>query len=471
MKANYDSLFKVFIKANKIKNVSVSLFSSNKILWTKSYGKLPSSEKISQETLFSIQSVTKPITSTLAMIAVQENLIDLDTSINEYLPDFTVNSVFEDNPAEKITIRHLLSCTAGFTHEAPIGNNYDASFQSNKEHWQSITETWLKYPVGLSYSYSNLGFDLLAQIIEKMSGISYSDFCKTKIFRPLKMPLTTVDVKEILSNKNRVIGKSFGFKSLPTITPMIGAGGVYSCVQDLTKFVQLHLRNGRTAEKEILEPKFLQEMYKPVLVDNYALGVSIIDEGESYALNHNGEGFGFGASIKWYPEYDIGCVILSNKENSSILYDFISTILTQHTKDESLIQLKNHDIMNPLCKIRNNITSVSKKEIVSDFFESLEQLDKSNWDKYRGSYHYIMGGGFEFKWYAKIAKYFGFRIPKISVVERDNLYLNVFDGNSYEEKRLYQIKKDLFFTIDGECLNFTKEKPRYRSIQIHKVSN
>ena len=61
------------------------------------------------------------------MIAVQEGLVSLDTPIVCYIKDFSVNSKFEEEPEKKITLRHLLSHRAGFTHEAPIGNNYQPS--------------------------------------------------------------------------------------------------------------------------------------------------------------------------------------------------------------------------------------------------------------------------------------------------------------------------------------------------------
>ena len=80
---------------------------------------------VTADTPFSIQSMTKSFTAVAVLLAVQDGLLDLDAPISTYLPDFTVNSIFDERPQDLITLRMLLSHTAGFTHEAPVGNNYD----------------------------------------------------------------------------------------------------------------------------------------------------------------------------------------------------------------------------------------------------------------------------------------------------------------------------------------------------------
>ncbi len=106
------------------------------------------------------------MTAAAIMLAVQRGLLDLDKPIAAYLPDFTVNSRFEAKPQAKMTLRHLLSHRAGFTHEAPIGNNDDLSFPSFEAHVRSISDTWLRFPVGDRFRYSNLGVDLAGFILQ-----------------------------------------------------------------------------------------------------------------------------------------------------------------------------------------------------------------------------------------------------------------------------------------------------------------
>jgi CubicO group peptidase (beta-lactamase class C family) len=96
------------------------------VLWAAAFGvkKVWSAEPVTTETMFNVQSISKLYTATAAMLAVQDGLVELDVPITTYLPEFTVWSKFEAHPERRITLRHLLSHTAGFTHEAPVGNNY-----------------------------------------------------------------------------------------------------------------------------------------------------------------------------------------------------------------------------------------------------------------------------------------------------------------------------------------------------------
>ena len=114
------------MQKNKIPGAAVALVDRDRILWAAGFGYTDTDkrEPVNPETIFSIQSMSKTFTAVL--FAVQDGLLDLDAPITTYLPEFMVQSRFEGHPEQKITLWHLLSHTAGFTHEAPVGNNFDA---------------------------------------------------------------------------------------------------------------------------------------------------------------------------------------------------------------------------------------------------------------------------------------------------------------------------------------------------------
>ena len=468
---NYQILMKRLLEENKIEGASVALFDDRKVLWSAGFGFIDSDERqsVNTQTIFSIQSMSKTFTATAVMIAVQEGLLDLDKPITEYLPDFTISSCFENNPEKKITLRLMLGCTAGFTHEAPVGNNFNASFASHEEHYRSISSTWLKFPVGTQYSYSNLGFDLAAHIIDKVSGMAFSEYLDEKIFRPLSMSSTTVNAKRILENPNRAIGNVFGMKQLPAIVPMIGAGGVYTSAEELARFVQFHLGFGKYGEKQILKTEHLIDMYKPLINEDYALGIAVVNEDSTYAFNHNGGGFGFGSSMKWYPDYHIGCVILTNSEYSSVVYETVSKILHDYIKKGAARRDTDTARFNPITYFKmikkthsGTMDSSTKPQCPGD------SIYHSDWDKYTGTYNIDMEGGFELTWYAKIAKLVGFKMPKVKVYEKNKgLYLDYSEGGSYVgEQRLIEYRPGLFFTTGGEALDFRNERKTYRNIEL-----
>jgi CubicO group peptidase (beta-lactamase class C family) len=109
-----------------IPGAAVSLIYKGKAVWTEGFGVTDriAGRPVNTRTIFSIQSTTKNITATAILLAVQKGILNLDRPITTYLPGFSVNSRFESAPQEKMTLRLLLSHTAGFTHEAPIGNNF-----------------------------------------------------------------------------------------------------------------------------------------------------------------------------------------------------------------------------------------------------------------------------------------------------------------------------------------------------------
>jgi CubicO group peptidase (beta-lactamase class C family) len=130
----------------EIPGLSVAIVDRDGILWTAGFGHTDFDQEmpVTPDTLFFICSMSKTFTATAVMCAVQDGLIELDEPIITYVPDFKVNSRFEDNPQNKITLRHLLNHTSGLAHEAPVGNAREPSHATLEEHIKSISDTWLR---------------------------------------------------------------------------------------------------------------------------------------------------------------------------------------------------------------------------------------------------------------------------------------------------------------------------------------
>src|SRR5204863_27204 len=133
------------------------------VVWAEGFGFTDRSgkRKVTADTLFSLQSVTKPYTATAFMTTAGAKWFGLDEPLARAVPGFRVHSPWGGAEAEQVTFRHLLAHWAGLCHEAPVGNNYgdwDCTFD---EHVRSIEGTWLKCRVGERFRYSNLGYDLV----------------------------------------------------------------------------------------------------------------------------------------------------------------------------------------------------------------------------------------------------------------------------------------------------------------------
>jgi CubicO group peptidase (beta-lactamase class C family) len=454
----------------KVPGLSIALVDREGLIWTAGFGHTDYDLKtpVTPDTIFSIQSMSKTFTATLVMLAVQEGLVDLDTPITEYLPDFKVKSRFEENPQDKMTLRHLLSHTAGFVHEAPVGNNYERKFPSYEAHIQSISDTWLKFPVGAKYSYSNLGIDLAAYIIQVKSGRSFAEYMKAKLLDPLGMPNSSVDVEFIRQHPNRAIGHTPHIERETLEMPMIGAGGVYTSATDLARFVQFHLNWGKVKGHSVLSKELIESMstsspglcigvnpHHIVSAERYP---SIdVNDTNSCQLAHGGGGFGFLTSMSWYPEYGMGLLILTNSTNHNSQWELLKS-LSDELMVKKLIERK-YSAENQAWKtiIVENKYHPEYQKPDSDTFTRY----KKEWKKYTGTYKYLTD--WNLYTYARVALALGYPNPWNQVkVHKENGFL---EANG---ERLDEHLPGVFFTDDGDCLDFSGPSPLWKGRRIKK---
>jgi CubicO group peptidase (beta-lactamase class C family) len=331
-----------WIKERDVPGVAVAVVDDKQILWQGVYGYTSRAKEkpITPRTLFSIQSMSKSFTALAVLMAVQDGLLDVDRPITEYLPEFTVHSRFEENPERKMTLRHLLSHRAGFTHEAPLGGNYDSRPHAFAEHVLSISDTWLRYPVGYRYSYSNIGIDLAGYILEKKSGMPFAQFLRDKVFGPLGMNDSTVDIDAILKAEDRAMGNAAATLKvpggIPVEVPMVPAGGVYTNILDMARYLMFHLNMGRLGEAQILRRDLVEAMHTVQFPEKherfgYGLGIASNHFGPEVYLSHGGGGYGFITFMAMYPGLKLGVVSLTNMEGSSVeggrIVDLINKII------------------------------------------------------------------------------------------------------------------------------------------------
>lgn len=268
LKANIPKI----MEKDSIPGVSVAVVNDKKILWFSSYGFTDKTKKrqITDETLFSIQSMSKNFTALAVLMAVQDGLLDLDTPIKRYLPKFTVHSPYDEQPQDKITLRHLLSHRAGFTHEAPVGNNFEDRPHPFQEHIES-----------------------------------------------------TSDMSRIKKNRKRAIGHLSDGNSPPVYIPMIPAGGLYTNGVEMANFLRFHINSGVYEGQRLIKKNILDQMYSvafPLLNQEFGYGFCLWKEmiGNTYQYYHAGAGYRFTSGMVIYPELKLGVVILTNSENHGL---------------------------------------------------------------------------------------------------------------------------------------------------------
>jgi CubicO group peptidase (beta-lactamase class C family) len=506
--------------SDDVPGAAVCLLYQGRPVWVEGLGitDAESRRRVGSSTVFSIQSTSKNFTATAIMLAVQSGLLDLDKPITDYPVEFTVQSRFEAMPQRKMTLRLLLSHRAGFTHEAPVGNNFDPAFPDFETHIRSITGTWLRYHVGERYRYSNLGVDLAGYILQQVAGKPFAACLKSLIFDPLQMVDSTVATDVYARRSDRAIGHENGYAAVPLKTPLIPSGGIYTSARDAANYLAFHLGRGQFDGKTVLEESLWREMHSFSLGGDYGLGVIRTDlrygDTPIRVLNHKGGGFGFGCVCNYCPEAELGWMAMFNRPTAAA-YQFgaalLDGLLTRRygarrarlsVQDLSAIEpqqsqlaqftgsyigrdfygeirLENGKLgiraasaFTPLrftSPIDVFVAGPEGEAVTYRYFPAIQAEpahlecaigensldyndgpdepagpDSAAWDAITGQYHIDQWG--------KPAQQF--------VVHRKNGYLYLGDW------RLIEFKPNLFFTADGEAVDFRRPEPTWRNIRL-----
>lgn len=457
------------MEQENIPGLAIAVVDDQKILWAEGFGFTDTDRRapVTPDTIFGIQSTSKLFTAVGVMRAVQDGLLDLDVPITTYLPNFTVNSIFEEHPERKITLRHLLSHTAGFTHEAPVGNNWDADATSFEAHINSISDTWLRFPVGTGYAYSNLGIDLAGYILQTVTGQPFADYQRDQLFQPLGMGNSSFDMAVIGVNPNRAIGHVEFSPVVPLAMPFIPSGGMYASANDMARFIQFQLNQGVADGRSVLSPKLLDEMLTvqfPVRGqrEGYALGVARTGwyRGRNADLfNHGGGGFGFISDLWWLPELKLGIDVLTNSSDYQLQDNLALQIL-----DELVHQPGIYNDRLMALPSKSPVTEGDSRwrppaMLAADIAARALPPDPAGRQSYVGDYQPI-------QWRGVVDP----TSPPSRVYEQDGaLY---FDGSAVEdaaELRLYETAPGLFFTETGQALDFRGPSPTYGGVKLARL--
>ncbi len=293
---------------------------NGKILLQKPWGKAnrETGAPNALDTQFHLGSMNKMFTAIATLQLVEAGKLALNDPIGKHLTDYPNKDV-----ASKVTVRHLLTHTGG------TGDIFGPEFTANRltlrEHGDYVKlygARGLTHEPGADQQYSNYGFVLLGALIEKVSGMSYYDYVRAKIFQPAGMTLTD-SLPETEKVANRSIGYTkFGGGSLAPNTDTLpwrgtAAGGGYSTVGDLLRFAQA-LESGKLISKTMLA-----EATK-VQTEGYGYGFGIDGEGELKSYGHNGGAPGMNGDLRIFPQLGYVIVSLSNLDPpaASRLADF-----------------------------------------------------------------------------------------------------------------------------------------------------
>jgi methyl acetate hydrolase len=281
--AEIDDVLRQKSSDGEIPGVVAMAANGNEVIYQAAYGKrdLSKPDAMTPDTVFWIASMTKAITAAGAMQLVDQGKLSLDAPIGNVLPDLASPQVFEGfdsngepklRPAKcPITLRHLMTHTAGFTYDLWNGEMVQYLEKTGLPGVTSCKNDALKTPLvadpGTRWEYG-INIDFVGKAIEAVSGKRLDSYLRGQLFMPLGMSDTDFKIGE--SQRQRLAGMHQRGAD-GTLAPIpfeleqdpefhMGGGGLYSTAGDYIKFTQMILNKGRGNGNQILQPETVAMM-------------------------------------------------------------------------------------------------------------------------------------------------------------------------------------------------------------------
>jgi len=343
-----DSVVERARRAFDVPGIAVCVIKDGKVIHSKGYGvrSLNSRQPVDENTLFGIASNSKAFTTAALGMLVDEGKISWDDRVRKYIPEFRL---YDPYVTDEFTIRDLLCHRSGLGLGAgdlmffPDGSHFTIPDIIHNLQYLKPASSFRS-----QYAYDNNMYIVAGEIVTRVSGMSWEDFIEKRILQPLGMTHSAAsfvrlcDSSDIIDGHARVDGK------VQVIRRHRGqlddaAGGIYSCISDLSKWVLLHLSDGTYGPngKRLFSEAVFRERWTPQTIlplggpgpynthfAAYGLGFGLSDVMGYKQISHTGGLEGMVTQITMIPELKLGIVVLTNAEEGLAF-----TAITNQIKD------------------------------------------------------------------------------------------------------------------------------------------
>ena len=337
LEAFLDGIIEGNMDARHIAGTTISVIKNNQLYFSKGYGlsNVAKREKVDPSTsLFRIGSVSKLFVWTAVMQLAEQEKLDLDTDINQYLNHFNVPDTYD----QPITLKHLMTHSAGF--EEYVLNLFSKDTlppPSLESVFIDEMPTRIR-PPGTFSSYSNHGTGIAAYIVEQISGLKWDDYVEQKIFAPLGMRQSTfrqplpVAFKANHSEGYTYENGEYDSHDFKTI-PLAPVGVASTTAHDITPFMIAHLQNGQYRNTRILDSATAVQMHTSLFehapsINGMCYGFFDHSQNGHKIIGHGGATEFFFSMLLLYPEHGSGIFISTNTDGGTALVKNVTTAFT-----------------------------------------------------------------------------------------------------------------------------------------------
>jgi CubicO group peptidase (beta-lactamase class C family) len=342
-----DSVVERTMKTFQVPGIAMAIVKDGRVIHAKGYGvrSLGTMKKMDENTLFAIASNSKAFTSAALGILVDEGKLKWDDRVVDFIPEFRLYNPYV---TEEFTIRDLL------THRSGLGLGAgdlmiwpDSASFTKQEIIHNLR--YLKPVSGFrtKYDYDNLMYIVAGEVVKRASGMSWEDFVEIRIMQPLNMGSSAAGFDR-LRDKSDVIDAHVPIGGQLQVVPRglntaaNSAGGIYSNVIDMSKWLIMQMNNGKygdTLSRQLFSTEVHEEMWTPQTIvpvrevntynthfSGYGLGWRLSDVSGYKQVTHTGGLMGIVTQVTLIPEMKLGILVFTNQQSGEAFTAITNTI-------------------------------------------------------------------------------------------------------------------------------------------------
>ena len=393
--AEIDSLVERTMKIFDVPGIAVAIVKDDKVIHSKGYGvrSLNTKQKVDSNTLFGIASNSKAFTTAALGLLIDEKKLSWDDKVIDYIPEFRLCSPYV---TEEFTIRDLLTHRSGLGLGAgdlmiwPGSNNFTLKdIIHNLRYLKPVSGFRTKY------DYDNLMYIVAGEIVARVSGMSWEEFIETRIMRPLGMTGSAAAFSR-LKNKSNVIDPHVPIDGKVQVIERefseVGdaAGGIYSNLTDMCKWIIMQMNNGRYGEglkNQLFSEEVHDAMWSPQTIiqisgpspynshfAGYGLGWFLSDVNGYKQVTHTGGLSGIVTQVTLIPELKLGIIVLTNQQSGAAFTAITNTIKDSYFGIHGIDRIKQYR--------EASMRSEARTKVITDaIWKDIEQQQKNSFIK------------------------------------------------------------------------------------------
>jgi CubicO group peptidase (beta-lactamase class C family) len=315
------------IQDKKTPGVAVGIIKDGKLVYARGFGVMnvdDPSRPVTPETLFHMASITKPFVATSVMQLVEQGKVNLDEPVVKYLPYFQL----KDPRYTTITVRQMLTHTSGMPDVVDYGWNKPEYDDGSLERYvRSLADKNLRWQPGSKFAYSNMAYEVLGDLVAKVSGKSFEDYVAANILEPVGMKSSTLLLKIADPAKlaaGHTQGKGKAIKPVahyPYNRAHTPSSNLHSNVEDMARWVLVNLNYGELDGHRILQRSTYDVLWKPAAEagrKDRHVGISwfLGDFKKEPFISHGGGDDGFLTYVGFSTKRNVGFVLMTNSDHA-----------------------------------------------------------------------------------------------------------------------------------------------------------